>query len=95
MFEPRFGRFRKQTQAFAHMFDCSNAGKHREDSGWESIARRRGLRISPSPASREPLVKEGGKGNHIMTAPCEESVLSQREPIGSQLKYATTSSAVP
>ena len=34
----------------------------REDSGWESIARRRGLRISPSPASREPLVREGAKG---------------------------------
>ncbi|KWZ83575.1 hypothetical protein HMPREF3193_01996 [Bifidobacterium breve] len=44
------------------MFDCSDAGKHREDSGWESIARRRGLCISPSPASREPLVKEGAKG---------------------------------
>ncbi|ERI84882.1 hypothetical protein HMPREF1587_02077 [Bifidobacterium breve JCP7499] len=39
--------------------------------------------------------QRGGKGNHIMTAPCEESVLSRREPIGSQLKYAMTSSAVP
>ena len=81
MFEPRFGRFRKQTQAFAHMFDCSDAGKHREDSGWESIARRRGLRISPSPASREPLVRN--QSYH------------RGEPIWSQLKYAMTSSAVP